>query len=97
MTDVKNQEHQRLYEALEKISSKDEACDFLIDICTMGEIEAMSQRLHVAELLTSGEKFDTIQKKTGASTATISRVNRAVKYGTGGYKSIIDKLSEDAD
>ena len=67
-----------------------EACErFFDDICTINEINAMTQRLEVAMLLKQGVTFNTIVDKTGASTATISRVNRCLRYGSGGYDIVL--------
>lgn len=66
-----------------------EARRFFEDLFTVGELQAVSQRLAVARLLRRGAKYQEIAEKTGASTATISRVNRALLYGAGGYRSVL--------
>ena len=81
-----------LFEAILKLETIDECFCFFEDLCTISEIKAMSQRLEVAKMLKAGATFNTIVEKTGASTATISRVNRCINYGAGGYDKILDKL-----
>ena len=81
-----------LFEAILKLESIDECFCFFEDLCTISEIKAMSQRLEVAKMLKAGDTFNTIVEKTGASTATISRVNRCINYGAGGYDRILGKL-----
>ena len=65
---------------------------FFEDICTFKELQDISQRLEVAKMLSKGKSYQTVSKETGASTATISRVNRCLVYGNGGYKTILDRL-----
>ena len=84
-----------LFEAILKLESVDECYCFFEDLCTISEIKAMSQRLEVAKMLMAGDTFNTIVEKTGASTATISRVNRCINYGAGGYGEILGRLKEE--
>lgn len=84
-----------LIRALLSLESEEECRQFLYDICTIKEIKEMSSRLEVAMLLSKGEVYTDIAEKTGSSTATISRVNRSLNYGEGGYELVIKKLSED--
>lgn len=86
-----------LYKAILSLESPEECEAFLADICTVQEIEAMAQRLEVARRLAVGESYADINVSTGASTATIGRVSRALNYGTGGYELIISKLTEGND
>ena len=65
---------------------------FFEDICTINEIHAISQRLHVAKLLTQKKTYSEIEKMTSASTATISRINKCLMYGADGYKLVLNKL-----
>lgn len=88
--------NEKLFEALTHIDSVDEARDFLDDVCTIKEIEEMSQRLEAAKLLLKGMTYDEVIKKTGISSATLSRVSRCIRYGNGGYKKIIDKIEKKA-
>ncbi len=78
-----------LYKAILSLQNRDECEKFFEDLCTINELNSMAQRLEVALLLKQGETFNTIVAKTGASTATISRVNRCLKYGPGGYDIVI--------
>lgn len=86
-----------LCNALLSLKTKEECYAFLEDICTIKEIQDISQRLEVAKLLSQGISYTTISKETGASTATISRVSRSYEYGAGGYKAVIARLNEEND
>ena len=90
---LQTQETDELYEAMLCLTSVEECYRFFEDLCTVNEIEAMAQRLHVAKLLKAGVTYHEIVEKTGVSTATISRINRCIQYGTGGYQSVIEKIS----
>lgn len=68
--------------------------NFFEDVCTIKEIQDMSQRLQVAKELKSGKNYQEISKSTGASTATISRVNKCLMYGNGGYSAVLDLVEE---
>lgn len=81
-----------LFSAVMELKDVDECKAFLKDLCTITELMAMQQRLIVAKLLKKGLIYSEIVEKTGASTATISRVNRALTYGDGGYDTILDRL-----
>ena len=81
-----------LFEAILSLENRDECYRFFEDVCTIKEIQDISQRLAVAEMLNAGEKYQAIEEKTGASTATISRVNKCLNYGSGGYRDVIEKL-----
>lgn len=83
-----------LFEAILLLENAEECYNFFEDICTVSEIKAMSQRLEVAKMLKSGCTYTDIGRKTGASTATISRVNRCLNYGADGYKAILEKLKK---
>ncbi|MDP4181817.1 MAG: YerC/YecD family TrpR-related protein [Bacillota bacterium] len=84
----------KLFEAILLLSDVDECYSFFEDICTISEIKALAQRLEVAKMLKNGITYTEIADKTGASTATISRVNRSLNYGADGYKMILDRLNE---
>lgn len=84
-----------LYEAILRLKSKNECKAFLEDLCTVQELKAMSQRMEVAAMLTEGTVYSDIVSKTGASTATISRVNRSLNYGANGYTVIFERLKKD--
>lgn len=83
-----------LMQAVAMIESKEEAADFFEDLCTVTELKAMSQRLAVARMLREQKVYTEIVEKTGASTATISRVNRCLNYGTDGYHTILEKMGK---
>lgn len=95
MTNTDKKALKRLYEAILLLENTEECENFFEDICTFGELEAIAQRLSVAEKLLSGKVYSEISEETGASTATVCRVNRCIKYGVGGYKTVIDRLSEE--
>ena len=80
----------KLFEAILKLESIDECRRFFEDICTMKELEAISQRLDVAKLLAEGVNYQEISKTCGASTATISRVSKCLQYGGGGYALVLE-------
>ena len=82
----------RLYRAILNLKSEEECAAFLEDICTIKEIQDLSQRLQVATMLKSGYNYQEVSKQTGASTATICRVNKCLMYGCGGYVTAIDRL-----
>lgn len=82
-----------LFKAILQIENLEECSLFFEDICTIKELQDLSQRLQVAQMLKDGTSYSEISKKTGASTTTISRVNRCLVYGGGGYSSILEKLS----
>ena len=82
----------RLFEAILQLKDMDECYRFFEDICTFGEREALAQRLEVARMLKQHVTYQDIAKKTRASTATISRVNRCILYGADGYNDILGRL-----
>lgn len=81
-----------LYESFLALQSVDECKNFLKDLCTMSELRAMEQRLEVAVLLSDGMIYNDILERTGASSATISRVNRALQYGADGYQTVLPRI-----
>ena len=84
-----------LFEAILKLQTKEECYRFFEDVCTINELLAISQRLEVARMLTAKKTYLEIAEKTGASTATISRVNRSSMYGRDGYGLIFDRMRSD--
>ena len=82
-----------LYEAILALKDPEECRAFFQDLCTVAELRAMAQRLEVAQLLDQGLIYNDILQRTGASSATISRVNRALQYGADGYKTVLPRLS----
>ena len=95
MNHWQNKATDRLVEVLSALSDKNDCYAFLEDLCTIREIMDMSQRLEVAILLKKGTNYQEINRRTGVSTATISRVNKCLSYGNGGYESAISTLSEE--
>ena len=83
-----------LFEAVLALETPEECRAFFQDLCTVAELRAMAQRLEVAQLLDDGLIYNDILQRTGASSATISRVNRALQYGADGYKTVLPRLSE---
>ena len=83
-----------LYSAILKLQTVEECYDFFTDLCTFSELKAMEQRFELAKLLNDGLIYNDILEKTGASSATISRVNRSLIYGYGGYEAILDRVKE---
>ena len=86
---------EELCEAILTLKTKEECAAFLEDICTIKEIQDISQRLQVAQMLSRGISYTTICRETGASTATISRVSKCYEYGAGGYKTVIARCNEE--
>lgn len=84
-------ETDNLFKAILKLENVDECYKFFEDICTVKELLDISQRLQVARMLKSGKSYQEVSKETGASTATISRVNKCLLYGSGGYSLILEK------
>jgi len=82
----------RLFEAMLCLESSDECYRFFEDICTVAELKSLAQRLEVAKMLEASRTYSEIAEKTGASTATISRVKRSLNYGADGYKLVLDRL-----
>lgn len=91
---LENAEMDSLVAALLALETREEAYALLEDLCTVSELHDMAMRWEVARLLAAGEKYDEIESKTGASSATISRVKRALKYGADGYAAIIERLAK---
>ena len=93
---IKNSQAQSdmLYEAVLTLKTVEECKAFFQDLCTVAELRAMEQRLEVALLLDEGMIYNDILERTGASSATISRVNRALNYGADGYKQVLPRAKE---
>lgn len=81
-----------LLETIVRIETSAELKDFLSDLCTPAELESLSDRWEVAKMIDGGQNYRDIAEKTKISTTTITRVGRALKYGTGGYKKAISKI-----
>ena len=94
MSKLKNSETDRLFEAFLNVRSVDEFYDLFEDLCTVKEIRDMSQRFHVASLLSKGCSYQKVSELTSVSSATISRVKRCLDYGAGGYAAALERLEE---
>lgn len=91
---IKNDMTDQLFQCILQLQSLEECYDLFEDLCTIHEIQTFAQRLAVAKMLIDKNTYSEIADKTGASTATISRVNRALTYGTEGYCRTIHRLQE---
>ncbi len=89
MDKIRNQSVENLVQVIAKMSSADEVYDFLSDLCTIKELQDMAQRFEMAVLLKDGANYQSVAAQVGASSATISRVNRCLMYGNGGYERAI--------
>ncbi len=92
---LKDHLHDQLFTAILALQNLDECYEFFEDICTVQEMKAIAARLEVARMLKAGDIYEDIVKKTGASTATISRIKRCLMYGSGGYEKILDRMAQD--
>ncbi len=87
----------KLFEAILHLESAEDCYKFFEDICTVKELFDIAQRFEVATMLNEGKNYSEITAKTGASTATISRVNKCLMYGNGGYKIALNKLKSNGE
>ena len=85
-----------LFSAVLQLRTMEECYDFFEDLCTVPELRALSQRIHVAKMLSEKRVYSDIVAQTGASTATISRVKRSLDYGRDGYKIVFDRMAAEA-
>ena len=83
-----------LFEAILSLKSVEECYSFFEDACTVKEILDIAQRLKTARMLSEGANYQEINKETGCSTATISRVRRCLEYGSGGYRTVLDRVAK---
>ena len=84
-----------LFEAVLQLENVEECYQFFEDVCTINELLSLSQRFEVAKMLTENKTYLEIAEQTGASTATISRVNRSLNYGNDGYDMVLNRLNEE--
>lgn len=91
---LKSEEMDLLFNAILSLKNLEECYKFFEDVATINEIKSLAQRIHVAKLLSEKKTYTEIAEVTGASTATISRVNRCVNYGSDGYNTILERLKE---
>ena len=93
--ELRSEAVEQLFEAILTLKDAEECHTFFEDICTVNEILSLSQRLEVAKMLKEKKTYIEIAEKTGASTATISRVNRSLTYGNGSYDMVFDRIKKD--
>lgn len=91
---IKTDAVDNLFDAILTIQSRDECYTFFEDLCTVNELLSLSQRFEVATMLREHQTYLDIAQKTGASTATISRVNRSLNYGNDGYDMVFERLQK---
>ena len=91
----KKPRNENMYKAILSLNSVEECMRFFDDLCTVSELMAMEQRYQVATCLNEGMIYNDILAETGASSATISRVNRSLQYGRGGYAIVFDRMKEE--
>ena len=91
----KKEKSEQLYKAILLLKDEEECYNFFQDLCTVSELRSMEQRFEVASLLESGMIYNEILERTGASSATISRVNRSLSYGTGAYEKLFQRIKPD--
>ena len=94
---IENEMIDGFFEALSLVHTREEYYRFFEDICTVGELNAIAQRLEVAKMLADEQTYTRIAEKTGASTATISRVKKCLNYGSDGYKLVLERIKEKED
>lgn len=92
---MKDKMRQQLFQAILTLETPQECAKFFDDICTVKELQALGQRLEVARLLDAGKNYNEVEASTGASSATISRVNKCLLHG-GGYALALARMKEDA-
>ncbi|MCR5502000.1 MAG: TrpR YerC/YecD [Lachnospiraceae bacterium] len=92
---IKTEAVDHLFQAILTLKSEEDCYKFFEDLCTINELLSLSQRFEVASMLSDKKTYLEIAEKTGASTATISRVNRSLNYGSDGYDMVFERLSED--
>ena len=94
---IKSKELDLFFKAILKLDNMEECYKFFEDVATINEVKALAQRMHVASLLKNKKTYSEIAEITGASTATISRVNRCLNYGSDGYNIVLDRLKDDIE
>ena len=94
---LQNDATDSLFKAILALDNIEECYCFFEDLCTISEIKAMAQRLEVAKMLKDNHVYADIVQKTGASTATISRINRCLNYGSDGYQMVLKRLGTEAE
>lgn len=90
---LKDKNTDLFFDAILHLKTVDECYDFFEDLCTVNELKSISQRIVVAKMLREKKVYSDIVDETGASTATVSRVNRSLQYGCGGYDLVFDRMN----
>ena len=94
---IKTETVDGLFDAVLQLRNREECYAFFEDVCTVNELLSIAQRFAVARMLRSGKTYLEIAEKTGASTATISRVNRSLNYGNDGYQIVLSRMEENPE
>lgn len=94
MKEINDESIDALFSAVLQLKTKDECRRFFTDLCTISELKSMNQRMQVALMLKNKSVYTDIASQTGASTATISRVNRCINYGSDGYNLVIERMEK---
>ena len=97
MKSYHNQDMDWLFDGILTLQNKEECYAFFDDVCTIKELQAMAQRFRVAAMLRDNKNYNEIQSSTGASSATISRVNKCILYGSGGYATALERMGKEQD
>lgn len=92
-----NKDMDFLYRGILALQTREECYAFFEDICTIKELQAMAQRFRVAQMLRDNKNYNEIQADTGASSATISRVNKCILYGSGGYATALERMGKERE
>lgn len=92
---IRSEAVDELFDAILQLRNREECYKFFEDVCTVNELQSLSQRFEVAKMLTEGKTYLDIAEKTGASTATISRVNRSLLYGSDGYNMVFSRMRKE--
>ena len=87
----------RLFSAVLRLENEEECAAFFEDICTLREVQDLSQRLAVAEMLYNGKNYLEVSRETGASTATICRVGKCLRHGSGGYLAVFEREKKESE
>lgn len=91
---VRTEAVSELFQAILTLENEEECFDFFEDVCTVNELLSLAQRFEVAKMLKEGHTYMEVAEKTGASTATISRVNRSLNYGKDGYEMVFSRMKK---
>ena len=94
---IKSPAIDKMFDAVLSLENREECYQFFEDLCTINELLSLSQRYEVASMLNAKKTYSEIQEQTGASTATIGRVNRALSYGNDGYALVLERMKQNND